>query len=510
MWRNVRSVFLLKHPLVLLLLAAMVSFPSQPAASTKVALIIGNSAYQHVPSLANPSNDADDIQQILTGIGFEVTRLRDADYETTRRTLAKFGDQAARAEVALIYFAGHGIEFERENYLIPIDAELKDARDLTFYGTPLEVVRRAVRPARDLSLVIIDACRDNPFLAQMSSSNRSLTRGLAQIEAQTQNELVAFSAKAGTVAQDGMGRNSPYAEALGQAFQTPGLEIGKLFRRVRDRVMAATNGQQEPALYGSLSEADFFFLPPDASGDASNPSSTAPPGSAATFEMAFWNSISNSRDPRDFKDYLARFPDGMFAGIAQRRLEEMQETERLAATSPDSELRPAAPREPEDASVIDPAEKALFTPSRAEVRDTQARLNILGHDAGVVDGLLGKRTGQAISAYQQAKGFAADGQISKQLMSALAADVPQSRLAAYYAEQEARREQARRMRQTNTRPVVQSESAAVPPEPAATQSTQAAKPDDSTDRPNGAVSDCSSISAIKELVRAGGHIGDCE
>lgn len=241
-----------------LVVLALVSVPAQ--AASRVALVIGNAAYAHAPTLANPLNDAADIGATLARLGFSVTRLRNADYATLRRGLQEFTRTASGSEVALVYYAGHGIEVDQRNYLVPVDARLVTDQDVEFETVPLDLVLRSVERAAGLRLVILDACRENPFAASMrrTGTTRSIGRGLARVEP-SGNTLVAYAAKGGTVALDGQGRNSPYAAALLTHLQEPGLEVGMLFRRVRDSVLASTRRQQEPFWYGSLSSEGVYL-----------------------------------------------------------------------------------------------------------------------------------------------------------------------------------------------------------------------------------------------------------
>ncbi|MEM1382387.1 MAG: caspase family protein [Pseudomonadota bacterium] len=490
------------------------------AAADRIALVIGNGAYAHVPKLANPLNDAHDVGAALAASGFEVTTLENADYDTMRRSLAQFGEDASKSEVAVIYFAGHGAEVDRFNYLIPVDASIKDPRDLVFNGVPLDLMRQAALPAKTLGLVIIDACRDNPFVAQMTLNGRSMSNGLARVRARGQNQLVAFSAKEGTIAEDGEGRNSPYAKALTKALREPGLEIGKLFRRVRDEVLRTTSGSQEPALYGSLSEADFYFVPPEVKepeiakveapdkvalaapvaprSGGRNAGPAIAPGPDPTLDVAFWTAISNSSDVRDFEDYLQRFPDGIFGGIAQRRIEQIRHAEALAASSaqkpnpnrpasiedrlaalptvapdPAERRRPVVreqdltlkPLPPAPEAQTEPRASAIpIQPTRRQIRDLQARLTLLGFNVGPVDGLFGQRTGAALSTYQRRVGMEPDGRVSEAVLASLSKDVPEPELTGYYArtESERRRQDRERQRRQNAAPPVQTARERVP------------------------------------------------
>ena len=235
-------------------------------AEKRAALVIGNSAYKHTQSLINPSNDALAIAATLRSIGFKDVEVAiDQDFDSMRDTVRKFGQRAAKLDFALVYYAGHGMEMGGKNYLLPVDAKLRSDRDLDYEALTLNLILRAIEPAKQLRIVILDACRDNPFAAQMRISGkgtRSVSRGLAQVEP-TGNTLVAYASKHGTVAEDGAGDNSPFATALLEHMGVPGLEISMLFRRVRDSVLDQTNRGQEPFVYGSLGGEAIYLVPPE-------------------------------------------------------------------------------------------------------------------------------------------------------------------------------------------------------------------------------------------------------
>jgi hypothetical protein len=243
---------------VLLLLALLAG--ATPAEARRVALIIANAQYVNAPMLTNPLADAKLIETSLRRAGFDNvqtrTNLGKAAFEAELRA---FGNRAEGADVALFYYAGHGIEAGGQNYLIPTDAKLQRDRDLDIEATRLETVLQVVSSAR-MRLIILDACRNNPFEASMQRSirTRAVSRGLAEIEPEGET-LVVYSAKAGSTAADGDGANSPFATALARRLPQPGLEIGLLFRSVRDDVLAATGRTQEPFTYGSLSGQAFYF-----------------------------------------------------------------------------------------------------------------------------------------------------------------------------------------------------------------------------------------------------------
>ena len=235
--------------------------PPEPRAPEKrIALVIGNEAYTNVRALKNADSDARAVSAALRRLGFEVIEKHDLMLTELIAELKAFGDRAPQFDWAVVYYAGHGIEIGGTNYLIPVDAELSAASHVDDEAFPLDRVLAKVEGAQKLRLVILDACRENPFIAKMASAGgtRSVGRGLARIEPDD-GVLVAYSAKDGQVAQDGDGANSPFAQALLDHVDEPGLEINMLFRKVRDDVKKRTNGEQTPFTYGSLPAETLYF-----------------------------------------------------------------------------------------------------------------------------------------------------------------------------------------------------------------------------------------------------------
>jgi uncharacterized caspase-like protein len=238
---------------------------SAPAISERrVALVIGNGAYQNVAHLANPDNDAKLIAAALSQDGFVVTLVGELDHSGFVAALKSFATEADNADWALVYFAGHGIEMGGTNYLIPIDAKLSTDRDVDLEAVPLNQVMNAIDGAHRLRIVILDACRDNPFADAMKltgGARRDIGRGLARIEP-GRGTVVVYAAKEGTIAADGDGVDSPFTIALAKHLTDPGVEIGKLFRLVTDDVLDTTGNRQEPFVYGPLTaRQDFYFRP---------------------------------------------------------------------------------------------------------------------------------------------------------------------------------------------------------------------------------------------------------
>lgn len=238
--------------------------PAPAISERRVALVIGNSAYKNVSALTNPQRDASAIAGALRKAGFQsVTLVTDLDRNRLTDALQKFAETAETADWSVVYFAGHGMEIGGVNYLIPVDAKLASDRDMEFQAVSLNTVLNAAERAKKLRLVILDACRDNPFAAQMkrtmASATRSVTRGLAQVEPEA-GTMVVYAAKHGETALDGTGNNSPFATSLAKNLLTPGLEVRRLFDTVRDDVMDITGRRQQPFSYGSISaRQDFYF-----------------------------------------------------------------------------------------------------------------------------------------------------------------------------------------------------------------------------------------------------------
>jgi tetratricopeptide (TPR) repeat protein len=226
----------------------------------RIALVVGNSTYGHAPTLKNAGNDAKSIAAAFRHLGFaDVTELHDLDLSAMATAIKSFGDKAADADWAVVYYSGHGVEAEGMNYLVPVDATLASRAHIEDETLPLSRLLAKAAPARQLRLVILDACRSNPFrMASATGETRSVGRGLARVEPGG-GVLVAYAARDGAVAQDGASAHSPYTTALLQHLETPGLEINLLFRKVRDAVLKSTHNAQEPYTYGSLPGDALYF-----------------------------------------------------------------------------------------------------------------------------------------------------------------------------------------------------------------------------------------------------------
>src|SRR6195256_4543376 len=313
-------------------LAAALLLVCQPAfAEKRVALVLGNSAYQNVAPLTNPANDSAKMAATLKDAGFDIVdSRRDLPAAETRRALRDFADRARDADIAVVYYAGHGIEVDGANYLIPVDAKLERDTDVYDEAFSLDRVLLAIEPAKRLRLVILDACRDNPFSKAMKRTvaSRAIGQGLAQVEPSSPNMLIAYSAKAGSTAADGDGKNSPFTVALSKHLTTPGLDVRRAFGFVRDDVLKITGNRQEPFVYGSLGREALPLGPAPAKVEP--PASAPNPQAEARRDYELALQIGNKSAMSAF---LAQYPDGFYASLAKLQLEKFAtEAARVAAT----------------------------------------------------------------------------------------------------------------------------------------------------------------------------------
>ena len=231
--------------------------PTNERTGGRIALVIGNSKYENFDSLPNPKRDASLVAEALGKSGFQnVKLLTDANREALSDALQSFSQQSKNANWAVIYYAGHGIELDGSNYLVPVDANFESDADIPKESVALDQILNSVSAADKMRLVVLDACREHPFATEKKSL--SVGRGLARIEPES-GTLVAFATKHGHLATDGSGDNSPFTMSLVRRMDAPGLEINQLFRLVHDDVYASTGKKQEPFTYGQLSAEGFYF-----------------------------------------------------------------------------------------------------------------------------------------------------------------------------------------------------------------------------------------------------------
>ena len=434
--------------MLLPLLAAAFVFASAANATTgperRVALVIGNSNYQFAPHLPNPSNDAEAMAATLQKLGFQVTKGIDLDRTETELLIREFAKTLPGADVALLFYAGHGIQYQGNNYLIPIDAKLSDETDLTFETTQLNLVKDLMEREQRVSLIFLDACRDNPFSQQLARSmgtsrSTSLGRGLALMPAAA-GTYIAYATQPDTVALDGDGNHSPFTSALLSHMETPGLSLSDMMTEVRNDVKTATDGKQWPREDNSLTSK--FYFSPAVAIDVAAPSAGPAPSSGGAAaapvvqpvdkEVVFWHSIENSTNPSDYQAYLDQYPNGSFVALARSRMDGLKtKTAEATTRSGDQVASLTAP----DATVSDAeeGERSLGLNRQGRSR-AQLALTLLGYKTGGTDGNFGPKTRAAISAWQADQHETATGYLTAKQHAALL-DAAGPKLAAWDADQ---------------------------------------------------------------------------
>jgi len=278
---------------------------------TRVALVIGNSAYKTSP-LRNPVNDSRDMAAKLRALGFTVVERNNLVVKQIGSTLREFRSKLVPGSVALIFYAGHGLQIKGENYFPTVDAEISGEEDVPNQSLSMRQIMDVLGDAKTrLNLVFLDACRNNPY----SRSFRSASDGLSRVTAPT-GTLISFATRPGSIAADGDGRNGLYTGALLQAMENKGLAIEQVLKRVVTSVKAGSRNQQEPWMEGSI-EGEFCF------GDCMT---TTVAQVGVSDDRALWDSVKDSRDVNELKAYLAQFPRGVFAGLASTRIKAMEQS----------------------------------------------------------------------------------------------------------------------------------------------------------------------------------------
>lgn len=399
-------------------------FGCAPAhADKRVALVIGNSAYKSAPKLSNPVNDATLIGGMLRKAGFDAVDVRqDLNAPEMRKALREFGARTRDADVAIVYYAGHGLEVDGTNYLIPIDAALETDTDVYDEALPIDRVLVSIEPAKQLRLVILDACRDNPFAKTMKRTvaSRAIGRGLAKVEPTSPNTMIAFAAKAGSTASDGDLKNSPFATALADHLPKPGLDLRKAFGFVRDDVLKATGYKQEPFVYGSLGGDDVALVParPVVSAPQPNPQDAV----RKDYELAL-----QAGDRDGWEAFLQAYPDGFYANLARVQLKKIaaeearvtaeqkariaeHEKARLAserAQRAEQEKAAAAAKAAEEARIAAEKQKQLEQ-AKAEAAERQRKAAEAAAAKSVADKQAAEKAAAELAAKQEAERAAAE------------------------------------------------------------------------------------------------------
>src|SRR5712692_6116544 len=300
-------------------------FAEASAAEQRVALVIGNGGYWSAPELRNSRNDADDISAQLKQLGFAVIDGRDLDRSSMQAALSRFAQRLKGADAGLVYYSGHGLQMNGQNFLVPVDLKYDNGTFTPFELVKVDDVIDALGYTDGVRLLVLDACRDNPFantLAQNKGTRGAgTTRGLAKIE-RSQGMLIAYSTQANAVAADGVGRNSPFTAALVRELQVPGLEVATVFRRVLVNVNRETGGAQTPELSVSLL-GDFYLNPQES-------------------DISAWQKLGPTASADGLKSFISRFPTSVMVDAARARLEAIENAnkgERLAREYEEKERR---------------------------------------------------------------------------------------------------------------------------------------------------------------------------
>jgi Caspase domain len=405
----------------------------QPAlADKRVALVIGNSAYRNVAKLSNPANDAAAVAAMFKSAGFDPVESKlNLTVSELRKTLRDFGNASRDADVAVVYYAGHGIELDGTNYLIPVDATLETDADVLDETLSLDRVLFAVEPAKQLRLVILDACRDNPFAKNMKRTiaSRAIGRGLAKVEPSSPNTMIAFAAKAGSTASDGDGKNSPFATALVNHLAEPGLDLRKAFGFVRDDVLKATNNAQEPFIYGSLGGNDVTLVP-------ATPVVSVPVDQDATMRRDYEFADRVGTKPV-WDAFIEKYPSGFYTALAKAQRDKLAaEAARIEATNKAKAAEEEQRRLAVEGAKAAELAKAVEQAKAAEKARIAAELAKKAEEAKVAEaerakaGAIAKaaedaRAAEAVKAAAEAKA-AAEKKASEEKLAALTPPAEQS------------------------------------------------------------------------------------
>jgi uncharacterized caspase-like protein len=318
---------------------ALFAFAGQSAADRRVALVIGNSAYQHVPSLKNPTNDASDLTAQLEALGFETFGGTDLDMLKMRGALIEFGRAAEAADVAAFFYAGHGLQIESTNYIVPVDAKLEFESEKDFWLVSLNAVMQQMERGSKTNIVFLDACRDNPFAKQLGGGTRAAVplKGLASIQTGA-GTFIAYATAPDDVASDGAGRNSPFTAALLNNIATPGQSIDDMMTRVRREVIESTGGNQRPWTSSSLVDSFAFAPAAEVSQDAPVQQKLVSKGGvdSGNAEKEAYELAESVGSCGAYEAFTRRFPDSFFADLARERM-------KTACAAPETQQVASAP-----------------------------------------------------------------------------------------------------------------------------------------------------------------------
>ena len=421
--------------LVIVLAAISIIGTSNAAKSdTRVAFVVGNGAYKSVPALPNPASDAKAMAQILRNVGFDVVEGTNLTRDKMSEKLLDFSKKAQGADIALFFYAGHGIAISGTNYLLPIDADIQSIADVKL-GAAINIddaLDQTMQGAK-VKLVFLDACRDNPFAAKIKSNSASrsvtLERGLAEMKS-AEGTLIAFATGPGKTALDGPeGAHSPFTNALLRHLTEPGVEIQQVMTEVRAEVHERTNSDQLP--WGNTNLIGSVFLngtaTPAAPAQASNgtaPGAAAPAAPAVTsanpapdVEVEFWRSVRDSNKSEELNAYVTKYPDGQFVPLARSRIAALENGPSTTTRNLTQNLDPATFTDEANQTTED-----QISLDKGQRRDVQRRLTGLGFDVKAT-GKFDDDTRSVIKRWQNARGYPATGYLNQLQHKALLTEI---------------------------------------------------------------------------------------
>ena len=402
-------------------------------AEKRVAFVVGNGAYRNVATLPNPPIDAKAMAAVLRNVGFDVVEGTNLTRDSMTERLLEFGQKAQGADVAVFFYAGHGIAISGTNYLLPVDADIKSEMDVKL-GAAINIDLTLDQTMSDakVKLVFLDACRDNPFAAKIKSNSAtrsvSVGSGLAEMKS-GEGTLIAFATGPGQTALDGQGGgNSPFTRALIDNITQPGIEIQQAMTKVRAEVNEQTNKGQLP--WGHTNLIGSVYLNPAQEPAAADASSNAPASVASVsgntdVEVEFWRSIKETNKPEELNAYLSSYPNGQFKSLALARIASLgdssgngngsntnnPQTRNLTSVDP-ATFNAESNQVTEDQIGLDKGQR----------RDVQRRLNGLGFDTKV-NGKFDEATRAVITRWQAARGYTKSGYLNQLQHKALLTEI---------------------------------------------------------------------------------------
>jgi uncharacterized membrane protein YgcG len=415
----------MRYPTLILSLICMMFAASAASAEKRVAFVVGNGTYKNVAALPNPPIDAKAMAAALRNVGFDVVEGSNLTRDKMTEKLLDFGKKAQGADVAVFFYAGHGIAISGTNYLLPVDADIKSEMDVKL-GAAINIDLTLDQTMSDakVKLVFLDACRDNPFAAKIKSNSAtrsvSVQTGLAEMKS-GEGTLIAFATGPGQTALDGQeGTNSPFTRALLANLTQPGLEIQQAMTKVRAQVNEETNKGQLPWGHTNLIGSVYLNGAP-APAAAGAVASAAPVAVAAApgsdVELEFWRSIKDSNKPEELNAYLTSYPNGQFKALALSRIASLENGPSTTTRNLTTGIDPATFHEEANQTTED-----QIGLDKGQRRDVQRRLTGLGFDVKPT-GKFDEPTRTVITRWQAARGYPKTGYLNKLQHKALLTEI---------------------------------------------------------------------------------------